>query len=55
MSDAEAIKQWLEHDPWTRASKELVQRIQRINNAPANKFDRLLEEAGEAPWPQSYR
>ena len=51
MTDAEAIKAWMEHDPWTRASKELVQRIQRINNtdAAAKKFDRLIEEAGEAP------
>jgi hypothetical protein len=49
MTDAEAIKQWLEHDPWTRASNELVQRIQRINNTAAKKFDRLVEEVGEAP------
>jgi hypothetical protein len=51
MTDAEAIKAWMEHDPWTRASKELVQRIQRINNtdAAAKKFDALVEEVGEAP------
>lgn len=51
MTDAEAIKAWLEHDPWTRASKELVHRIQRINgvDTAAKKFDTLVEEAGEAP------
>lgn len=51
MTDAEAIKQWMEHDPWTRASKELVQRIQRINNVDtaAKTFDRLVKEVGEAP------
>ena len=51
MTDAEALKQWMEHDPWTRASKELVQRIQRINNVDtaAKKFDALAEEVGEAP------
>lgn len=50
MTDAEAIKTWLEHDPWTRASKELVQRIQRINNVDtAAKFHRLIDEVGEAP------
>lgn len=50
MTDADAIKQWMEHDPFTRASKELVQRIQRINNVDtADKFDRLIDEVGEAP------
>jgi hypothetical protein len=50
MTDAEAIKAWMEHDPFTRASKELVQRIQRINNVDtAAKFDQLVEEVGEAP------
>lgn len=50
MTDAEAIKAWIEHDPFTRASKELVQRIQRINNVDTTaKFDRLVEEVGEAP------
>ena len=50
MTDAEAIRAWMENDPWTRASKELVQRIQRINNVDTlAKFDRLVEEVGEAP------
>ena len=51
MTDAEAIKQWLEHDPWTRASKELIKRIQRINSTDtaAKKFDALVDEVGEAP------
>ena len=48
MTDAEAIKAWMEHDPWTRASKELVQRIQRINNAPLTKADKAEKEVGEA-------
>ena len=48
MTDAEAIRAWLEHDPWTRASKELVQRIQRLNNKPATKAEKAEEEVGEA-------
>ena len=48
MTDAEAIKQWLEHDPWTRASKELIQQIQRINNVSTNKFEKVEQEVGEA-------
>lgn len=48
MTDAEAIKQWLEHDPWTRASKELVQRIQRLNNTSSTKADKAEQEVGEA-------
>ena len=50
MTDQEAIKQWQQHWPFERASQELVQRIQRINNVDtAVKFDRLVEEVGEAP------
>ena len=50
MTDQEVIKQWQQHWPFERASKELVQRIQRINNTDtAAKFDRLVEEVGEAP------
>ena len=48
MTDAEAIKAWLEHDPWTRASKELVQRIQRINNVSTTKVEKAEKEVGEA-------
>jgi hypothetical protein len=52
MTDAEAIKKWQEHWPFERASQELIkriQRIQRINNTAAKKFDALIEEVGEAP------
>jgi len=48
MTDAEAIRAWLEHDPWTRASKELIQQIQRINNVSTNKFEKVEQEVGEA-------
>ena len=48
MTDAETIKAWLEHDPWTRASKELIQQIQRINNVSTNKFEKVEQEVGEA-------
>ena len=51
MTDAEAIKQWQQQWPFQRASQELIKRIQRINNldTAAKKFDRLVEEVGEAP------
>lgn len=48
MTDAEAIRAWMEHNPWTRASKELVQQIQRINNVSTNKFEKVEQEVGEA-------
>ena len=48
MTDAEAIRAWMEHDPWTRASKELVQRIQRINNVAKTKAEKAEQEVGEA-------
>lgn len=47
MTNTEAAKQWQQHDPWTRASKDLIQRINRVNTA-AKKFDALVEEVGEA-------
>lgn len=49
MTDAEAIKQWREHNPWVRPSQELIDRIQRINNNHSNKLETFLEELGEAP------
>lgn len=49
MTDEEAQKMWKEHDPWLRASKELIERIQRLNNNPSRKVEKLIEEVGEAP------
>ena len=51
MTDQEAIKQWQQHWPFERASQELIKHIQRINNVDTapKKFDRLVEEVGEAP------
>ena len=51
MTDQEAIKQWQQNWPFDRVSKELIKRIQRINNTDtaAKMFDRLVEEVGEAP------
>ena len=51
MTDQEAIKQWKQHWPFDRVSKELIKRIQRINSTDttAKKFEALVEEVGEAP------
>lgn len=51
MTYEEACAQWQGHNPWIRASKELIAAIQQRTKQEEreDKFQQMLDEAGEAP------
>lgn len=51
MTFDEACEAWQNHNPWIRASKELIAAIQQQTKQEEreDKFQQMLDEAGEAP------
>lgn len=50
MTYEEACAAWKAHNPWVRASKELIAAIQQRTkqDKQSDKFDELVEQVGES-------
>ena len=51
MTYEEACEHWKNHNPWIRASRELIAAVQQRTKQEKREdaFQRILDEAGEAP------